>query len=156
MQSREDAPDDGQGRSDESASPPKPGVESGSVLVVDDEPTILRLFCMMLEESFPNVRIDSAGNGEEALEKFGRERPGVLVMDLHMPVMDGQRTFLEIERLCEVRHWSMPAVVFCSAFSPPTAIQKRLRRDSRHCLVFKPIVSRELVDAVKARLHTPS
>jgi CheY-like chemotaxis protein len=130
------------------------GTGTESVLLVDDEPTLLKLFCSMLESSMPNISIDCAENGAEAIEKFGQTRPGVMVMDLCMPVMDGQRTFFEIEKLCKTKHWSMPAVVFCSAFSPPSAVRKRIADNPRHCMLHKPIFSSELVEAVRDRLHT--
>ena len=138
------------------ASPDDAQAESGSdgVLLVDDEPTILRLFCSMLEDSMPDVRVDCAGNGAEAIEKFGQTRHEVMVMDLCMPVMDGQRTFFEIEKMCQAQHWSMPAVVFCSAFTPPLAVRERIAGNPRHCVLHKPVFNSELVDAVRARLHT--
>lgn len=125
---------------------------SDSVLLVDDEPSILRLFRVMLRSGIPQARIECAENGSEAIRKFEKERADVLVLDLCMPVMDGQRAFLEIEKLCEVREWAMPAVVFCSAFAPPGAVRERIAADPRHCLLHKPIFNSELVDAVKARL----
>lgn len=42
--------------------------------------------------------IDVAQNGKEAIEKFDEERHKLILMDLHMPVMDGRDATLELRR----------------------------------------------------------
>jgi CheY-like chemotaxis protein len=96
--------------------------------------------------------VDLAANGEEALEAFKRYRHRLLLMDLHMPVMDGKMAFGELERLCERERWAMPAVVFCTGFAPPDAVKHVVAGDSAHCLLFKPVKEDILVDAVRSRL----
>jgi len=57
------------------------------ILLVDDEPSILQLARMYLERE--NFRIQTAGDGEEALEAVKRSNPALVVLDLMLPKMDG-------------------------------------------------------------------
>jgi DNA-binding NarL/FixJ family response regulator len=59
------------------------------VLVVDDQ-KIVREGLATILDLLPEVSvIGTAGNGAEALELIARRRPDVVLMDLHMPVLDG-------------------------------------------------------------------
>jgi two-component system, cell cycle sensor histidine kinase and response regulator CckA len=126
--------------------------DKGRVLIVDDERTILRLFEMILTSAFPEVKIDMANNGAEAVEKFGSGHHGVILMDLHMPVMDGQEAFGRIEKLCKEQHWEMPSVVFCTGFDPSDMARNAVLENPAHCLLSKPVSMQILVETVKSRL----
>lgn len=57
------------------------------VLCVDDDLSLLRLYYDELSEE--GYRVILAKDGKEALSKFDKEKPHVVVMDIRMPVMDG-------------------------------------------------------------------
>jgi two-component system, cell cycle sensor histidine kinase and response regulator CckA len=122
------------------------------LLIVDDEKTIQRLFNMILSPALPGIKIDMASNGAEALDKFSSGHHGTVLMDLHMPVMDGHAAFMRIERLCLDKNWEMPPVVFCTGFAPPDTVMTIVRQNSKHCLLSKPVSGEALTDAVKSRL----
>ncbi|MGQ9681246.1 MAG: ATP-binding protein [Anaerolineae bacterium] len=65
-------------------------INSGTVLVVDDEPEALRLYWRILSSGGHDYRVLTAANGEEALELLA-EKPDVVLLDLVMPEMDGFR-----------------------------------------------------------------
>jgi CheY-like chemotaxis protein len=60
------------------------------VLCVDDDLSLLRLYQEELTEE--GYRVILAKDGKEALKKFEKESPHVVVMDIRMPVMDGIET----------------------------------------------------------------
>ena len=122
------------------------------VLVVDDEKTILRLFQMILSSALTGRVIDTAVNGEEGVKTFVAGHHGVIVMDLHMPVMDGQAAFSKIFNYCKTHNWEMPSVVFCTGFAPPDSIRDVLGDGSKHCLLSKPVSGESLVNVVTGRL----
>lgn len=126
------------------------------ILVVDDEPSIVNLFKLILENYIQDVPVDKASNGAEALEMFNAQRYDVIVMDLHMPIMDGQTAFLEIETICAKRGWRMPSVVFCTGYAPRDAVKKAISEGQRHTLLNKPVRSEILVKAVQTRLESKS
>ncbi len=59
-----------------------------TVLVVDDDPDIRSLIEDLL--SLEGYRIISAPDGAAALSVAAREQPDVILLDLNMPVLDGQ------------------------------------------------------------------
>ncbi|MBA4387046.1 MAG: hypothetical protein C0404_03635 [Verrucomicrobia bacterium] len=122
------------------------------VLVVDDEKTILKLFQLILSSAISDAKVDLASNGQEAVDAFSRHHHAVLVMDLHMPVMDGKVAYFEIEKLCKERKWQMPAVIFCTGFAFPDTVKGIVASNSAHCLLSKPVGSDVLVETVKRRL----
>jgi DNA-binding response OmpR family regulator len=60
------------------------------VLCVDDDLSLLRLYQDELTEE--GYKVILAKDGKEALAKFEKEKPQVVVMDIRMPVMDGIET----------------------------------------------------------------
>lgn len=65
----------------------------GTVLVVDDNPTNLKLMRLLLTAS--GFTVGTATAAEEALQSVREERPDLILMDLQLPVMSG----LELTRL---------------------------------------------------------
>jgi two-component system chemotaxis response regulator CheY len=62
-------------------------VMKGMVLVVDDDEGVRAVMASVLEED--GWEVATATNGRSALEALRRTRPGVIILDLRMPVMDG-------------------------------------------------------------------
>jgi len=57
------------------------------ILVIDDEQPTLNMFRLLLAAY--GYEALTAANGAEGVEAFGRERPGIVLTDVKMPVMDG-------------------------------------------------------------------
>ena len=60
---------------------------ANKILVVDDEPYMLRFIQILLERD--GYEMIKANNGREAVEVAMREHPQLLIMDAMMPKMDG-------------------------------------------------------------------
>ena len=58
-----------------------------TVLIVEDEPFLRDIMHMSLKEY--DISIDTAANGEEAIESIDRHAPDLMLLDLLMPKMDG-------------------------------------------------------------------
>ena len=64
------------------------------ILIVDDDEDLHTLYGLYLQgESFQVVR---AFNGKEALETVEKEHPDLIVLDMIMPVMDGEEFFIKL------------------------------------------------------------
>jgi len=126
--------------------------ELSRVLVVDDEEEITKLFKIMLVSAIDNIHVDIAHNGCEAVEKFKKHNHSVIIMDLHMPVMDGQEAFEKLKQLCASTGVRMPSVIFCTGYIPPEGIKQAISGDTEHSLLQKPVTIKSLISAVKERL----
>ena len=131
---------------------PQTPCDKRRILIVDDEKTILDLFSRILSLRLPNCRIDVAINGAEALHMFQDTHYGTIMMDLRMPVMDGQTAFLEIQKFCKSHNVEMPAVVFCTGYDPSNTVQKLIADNPAHCILRKPVSDKVLIETLRARL----
>jgi CheY-like chemotaxis protein len=84
------------------AEPPAPADGRVTVLVVDDDPTVLSLLAKTLEKE--SYRVISARNGIEALALAREHRPQAITLDVLMPQMDGWRTLKELKADVELRN----------------------------------------------------
>ena len=78
------------------------------VLVVDDEPRILKFLKLRLKAS--GYEVLTASNGLEALEQLQAQEPDIIVLDVVMPVMDGFETLRQVRALSSVPRLSFSAV----------------------------------------------
>lgn len=80
------------------------------ILIVDDEPYILRVLRMKMERG--GYEVCTALNGLDALKKIERETPSVIITDINMPHMNG-RELCEIVRESQ-RHNRLLLIVITS------------------------------------------
>lgn len=64
------------------------------ILIVDDEPDFREIFSMKLKSS--GYRIETAANGAECIAKAKTLKPDLILMDVHMPTMDGATAVLRL------------------------------------------------------------
>lgn len=79
------------------------------VLVVDDDPEMVRLLARMVRSSDRGYRVSRATSGPEALVVLHRKRPDVVLLDLLMPETDGYE-ILKVMR-SDRRLRSIPVIV---------------------------------------------
>jgi CheY-like chemotaxis protein len=68
---------------------------SATVLVVDDEPDVVRYFTAVLEEN--GYATSSAADGVEALAKVRSEHPDLVTLDITMPNQSGVKVYREMK-----------------------------------------------------------
>jgi len=76
---------------------PDTPVEEGQILIVDDDPTA-SAFMRRLIERDGFLRVITAGDGSRALELLVDHPPDVVVLDVHLPHVDGFEVLREIVR----------------------------------------------------------
>lgn len=72
------------------------GAVSRRVLVVDDEPIVREVLARYLARS--GFQVDTAEDGQKAIDRFAAETPDLVVLDLMLPKRDGLEVFTEIRR----------------------------------------------------------
>jgi len=122
------------------------------VMVVDNDKMILRLFNMILSEALAGVKLDFVKDGEQAVEKFELKHHAIIVMDIHMPVMDGYAAFNRIQEICYEKSWELPSVVFCTGFPVSDEMKAFIAENPSHSLLSKPVNGQMLVEAVKSHM----
>jgi DNA-binding response OmpR family regulator len=118
------------------------------VLVVDDEPRIVKFLELKLKASGYGVL--TANSGSEALEQVEAQEPDLVVLDVLMPKKDG------FETLKELRAFSSVPVIILSAKEADTDKVRGLELGADDYLA-KPFSPDELVariEAVKRRLES--
>jgi DNA-binding response OmpR family regulator len=122
----------------------------GSVLVVDDEPTIAEVVSRYLERAGYRTRI--AGDGTRALELVADQRPDLVVLDLMLPGIDG----LEVMRRLRQPEREPVAVILLTAKGEESdrVIGLRLGADDYVVKPFSPAELVARVDAVLRRIDT--
>jgi two-component system KDP operon response regulator KdpE len=125
-------------------SPAPPGPGATRVLVVDDEPQILRALRVVLREAgFDVVPAESAA---EALDRAAVRPPEAAVVDLVLPDGDG----IEVTR--RLREWSEMPILVLSAVGDEEQKVRALEAGADD-YVTKPFGARELVARIQAALR---
>jgi DNA-binding response OmpR family regulator len=119
-------------------------VTKGDILIVDDEPGIVRLIAMYLErEGFGTA---NARTGAEALETVRRTPPALVILDIMLPDIDGWEVCREIRRSSDI-----PIIMLTARDEDEDKIVGlEMGADD---YVTKPFVPRELVARVKVILR---
>jgi DNA-binding response OmpR family regulator len=115
-----------------------------TILVVDDEPKIVKTVRAYLETA--GFRVVTAGDGQTALTVFRHEKPGLVVLDLGLPRMDG----LDVARALR-RESNIPIIMLTARVDEADRlVGLELGADD---YVPKPFSPRELVARVRAVLR---
>jgi len=93
--------------------PETSGAEIGNlrVLLVDDHPVNRQVAGLILRPF--DMQITEAGNGQEALDQLAISEFDIVLLDMHMPVMDGPETIRAIRESSAA--WSMIPVIALTA-----------------------------------------
>ena len=115
------------------------------LLLVDDDPDLLRLLAIRLEAA--GYRIETASNGQEALARASVERPALVITDMQMPGMDGAALFDALR----VQHPLLPVIILTAHGSIPDAVAATQRGVFGY--LTKPYEPKALLDLVAQALR---
>ena len=121
----------------------------GSILVIDDEPHMLRYMRTLLEVD--SYRVETLSSGLAALDRLQKEPlPDLVLLDVVMPDLDGLQT---LERVHEMR--PKLKVVMLSCVSDPRTVVQAIRLGAQDYLP-KPFHEAELEAVIRRTLGVPS
>jgi DNA-binding NtrC family response regulator len=121
------------------------------VLIVDDEPHIVRVLKYKLEHA--GYEVLTAVNGIDGLEKFVKEKPAVVISDIKMPHVDGQ----ELYKMMEAVKKKDPYFVIVMTSLVDSDIHKWAKDKSNIHFVEKPFSPRNILNIINqhfSKLHT--
>jgi len=113
---------------------------NGKILIVDDDPHLLRLLGIRL--SAANYQVESAENAKVALAKLKTFHPHLVISDLRMEGMDGMALFDQIRQ----QYPNMPVIILTAHGTIPDAINAT--KQGVFSFLTKPFESKELLDTV--------
>nr|WP_199559870.1 two-component system response regulator GlrR [Pantoea sp. ARC270] len=90
--------------------------QAAKLLLVDDDPSLLKLLGMRL--SSEGYQVTTAASGPEALRLLQKEKIELVISDLRMDEMDGLALFSEIQK----RHTGLPVIILTAHGSIPDAV----------------------------------
>ena len=110
------------------------------ILLVDDEPHVIRVMRMALQRC--GYEVDEASNGEMALDRIRQCEPDVMITDIDMPRMNGEQLCKEITREMPDRKF---AIIVLTA---RTELEHRVWSSKLKDLMFmeKPVSIRRLIE----------
>jgi DNA-binding NarL/FixJ family response regulator len=115
-----------------------------TLLLVDDRPSVRAGLRLRLSLE-PDIRVvGEAGNGYEALEKIQELQPMVVVMDIHMPYLDGLAT------TAALRAAGNPSAVILVSLYDNAAYPAQAQAAGAAAYVPKQCNPEELVAAIRA------
>ena len=114
----------------------------GDILLVDDDPDLLKLIGLRLTSA--GYRVRTADSGETALATIAVERPSTVITDLRMPGIDGLQLFEAIHR----QHPALPVIILTAHGTIPDAVSATER--GVFGFLTKPFDSQELLQKVAA------
>ncbi|QRK10209.1 response regulator [Archangium violaceum] len=120
----------------------------GPVLIVEDDPDIREALQNFLESN--GYPVLAASHGKEALELIGHgPRPAVVVLDMSLPVMDGNRLLTARKGDATLR--SIPVIILSAAMAGMSPRDRALYASSYGVAAFlgKPAEPQQVLEAVE-------
>lgn len=116
------------------------------ILIVEDNPQNMRLVEMTLQTE--GYILLKASDGEEAMDIATRERPDLIIMDMHLPKMSG----LEVTRkLRKLPAFSRTPIIALTAYAMKGNKEKFIKNGC-DAYLSKPINTRELPKVISEML----
>lgn len=124
------------------------GLNGKRILVVDDNPTnrkVIKLFFAPY-----GINLVEAIDGKQALEKLASEAIDLVLLDIHMPVMDGPETIKHIRTSSE--HWKDIPVIALTANAMGGEHERYLDM-GMNSYISKPVDQRDLISQIATTLY---
>jgi DNA-binding response OmpR family regulator len=115
-----------------------------TILILDDDPSVRHLVQVMLQKE--GYQVVAAGDVRSALAQCGVQLPDLMVVDLMLPIEDGEMFLREFRR--RWRHVDVP-VILLSASTARNEIARNLKVEAT---LAKPFFAEDLLELVVA--HT--
>lgn len=120
------------------------------VLVVDDEPDVVRLIEFRLQKE--GLEVIACGDGRTALKLLDDEKPDLMILDIMMPLLDGMEVLRQIRSRRTTSR--IPVIMLTAKTASVTVDEARQLWVSDY--IMKPFDPEKLVAKVKKALKIPA
>ena len=121
-------------------------METSTILVVDDDKSILRTFTRILQKN--GYKIDTAETGREAIERADKKHYDLALVDIRLPDMDGTDLLVKIKKQLK-----NTIKIMITGFPSLESGVKALDEGAEAYLV-KPVKPEELLMLIKEKLKS--
>jgi DNA-binding response OmpR family regulator len=111
------------------------------ILIVDDEPDILKVVIFRLKKS--GYEVLSAVNGEEAIELIKANVPDLIFLDLRLPLLSGAEVCKQLKSNEKLKH--IPIILFTASADTVKDILAKTKADDYIIKPFEPEVLLEKI-----------
>jgi CheY-like chemotaxis protein len=115
------------------------------ILIVDDEPDILRLMVLRLKNK--GFEISTAVDGKEALDCAARIVPDLILLDMRLPFMNGIDVSKQLKKTEGLKH--IPVIILTASAD---SIAERLAESAADDFLIKPFDPEVLLDKIQRYL----
>jgi CheY-like chemotaxis protein len=122
-------------------------MDKKKILVVDDEPDILKVTSLRLKKLGYNVL--TAAGGKEALDTMRSENPDLVLLDLVMPFMSGAEVCEQVKKDETLKH--IPIILF-TASGNGAMTAEQIKKIGADDYIVKPFEPEELMGKVEGIL----
>lgn len=116
------------------------------VLIIDDQPDLRETLLLRLQ-SYGFV-VETAENGRVGLEKIQKQKPDVIITDIHMPEVDGFTLLKEVKKLCRNGGFTIPVIAITGVKKGPE-MEALFEMEGVSAFIEKPVDGKELAEKVK-------
>ena len=124
--------------------------QPGTIIIGDDEPLSRRVAAHLTGKLHPSAAIFTANNGAEAVSIYQQHGAEVILLDIHMPGMDGLQAVRAIRKL-ESAHRPRTIAIALTGESSATTLQA-CRKAGFDTVLAKPINTRSLTAVLQEQL----
>jgi CheY-like chemotaxis protein len=122
-----------------------PFINKCDVLIVEDEESFRYLIAKIIQDKFPNLRIQSAGDGLEGLEKVKTFKPHIVWTCVKMPRMDGLEMIELIRQNPDLKNIK---IILCTACYTMADVKNRANELRVDRFIPKPFDNEETLSAI--------
>ena len=122
---------------------------SKKIMVIDDEPLVLKTVGKLLE--IEGYYVTTCESGKEALSIIEQEEIDLVISDIRMPHMNGVETISVMVEHCEKNNKDTPPFIFITGYADEEINQKAQDLDPADFII-KPFNQTDFIGAVKAAL----
>ncbi|OGX08695.1 MAG: hypothetical protein A2Z88_11565 [Omnitrophica WOR_2 bacterium GWA2_47_8] len=122
-------------------------IDQHKILVIDDDATLTKLLDARLSANGYEVVI--AKDGAEGLEKYKKEKPDLIILDIEMPKMDGYTFVLEFKQIASLR--DTPIIMLTAK----EAMREIFAIEGINDYIVKPFDMDDLLNKIKKHLAVP-